>query len=101
MVKNLPATQEIRVQSLGPEDPLEKSMAALCSILAGKSPWTEEPGGLKPIGLQRVGHSMHIHIHTETQKTSLEGEALRIRLKGISVHFHQPFYFIEYEAEAR
>ena len=53
------------------------------------------------MGLQRVGHSMHIHMHTETQKTSLEGEALRIRLKGTSVHFQQPFYFIEYEAEVR
>ena len=57
VVKNLPATQEIRVQSLGREDPLEKSMATLCSILAGKNPWTEESGGLKPIGVQRVGHN--------------------------------------------
>ena len=55
-VKNLPAMQETRVQSLGQEDPLEKGMAAHSSILAWKIPWTEEPGGLQSMGLQRVGH---------------------------------------------
>ena len=44
MVKNLPAMQETRVQSLGQEDPLEKGMATYSSILAWKIPWTEEPG---------------------------------------------------------
>ena len=47
MVKNLPAMQETWVQSLGQEDPLEKEMATHSSILAWKSPWTEEPGGLQ------------------------------------------------------
>ena len=56
MVKNLPAMQETQVQSLGREDPLEKRMATHSSILAWRSPWTEEPGGLQSIGLQRVGH---------------------------------------------
>ena len=46
MVKNLPATQEAQVGSLGWEDPLEKEMAILFSILAWEIPWTEEPGGL-------------------------------------------------------
>ena len=46
MVKNLPATQETRVQSLGWEDPLEKGMATHSSILAWRIPWTEEPGKL-------------------------------------------------------
>ena len=46
MVKNPPAIQETQVQSLGLEDPLEKGMATLCSILAWRIPWTEEPGGL-------------------------------------------------------
>ena len=46
MVKNLPATQEAQVQSLGWEDSLEKGMAAHSSILAWRIPWTEEPGGL-------------------------------------------------------
>ena len=56
MVKNLPAIQEMRVQSLGQEDPLEKEMATHSSILAWKIPWTKEPDGLQSMGLQRVGH---------------------------------------------
>ena len=40
----------------GQEDPLEKEMATHSSILAWKIPWTEEPGGLQSMGLQRVGH---------------------------------------------
>ena len=51
-VKNPPATQETRVQSLGREDPLEKEMATHSSILAWEIPWTEEPGRLQSIGLQ-------------------------------------------------
>ena len=42
----------MKVQSLGWEDPLEKEMATLCSILAWSIPWTEEPGGLWSIGSQ-------------------------------------------------
>ena len=56
MVTNLPAIQETQVQSLGQEDPLEKGMATHSSILAWRTPWTEEPGGLQSIGSQRVGH---------------------------------------------
>ena len=56
MVKNLPAMQETQVQSLGPEDPMEKEMATYSSILARGIPWTEEPDRLQFIGLQRVGH---------------------------------------------
>ena len=52
--KNLPPMQETWVQSLGWEDPLEKEMATHSSILARRIPWTEEPGGLQSIGLQRV-----------------------------------------------
>ena len=55
-VKNLPAMQETRIQSLGQEDPLEKGMATHSSILAWRIPWTEEPGKLQFIGSQRVGH---------------------------------------------
>ena len=55
-VWNLLAVQEIHVQSLGWEDPLEKGMATHSSILAWEIPWTEEPGGLLPMGLQRVAH---------------------------------------------
>ena len=56
MVKNLPAMQETRVQSLGWEDPLEKGMATHSSILAWKIPWAVEPGRLQSIELQRVRH---------------------------------------------
>ena len=56
MVKRLPAMQETQIQSLGRDDPLEKEMATHSSILAWEIPWTEEPGGLQPIGSQRVGH---------------------------------------------
>ena len=57
MVKNLPTRQEIWVQFLGQEDPLEKEMATHSSILAWRIPWTEEePDGLQSMGLQRVGH---------------------------------------------
>ena len=55
-VKNLPAAQETRVQSVSCEDPLEKEMATHSSILAWKISWTEEPGGLQCMGSQRVGH---------------------------------------------
>ena len=56
IVKNLPVMQETRVQSLGQEDPLEKKTAIHSSILAWRIPWTEEPGGLQCMGLQRVRH---------------------------------------------
>ena len=56
MVKNLPAMQEMWVQSLGQEDPLEEGMATHSSILAWRIPWTEKPGRLQSIGSQRVRH---------------------------------------------
>ena len=55
-VKRLPAMWETRVWSLGWEDLLEKEMATYSSTLAWKIPWTEEPGRLESMGLQRVGH---------------------------------------------
>ena len=60
VVKNLPAnkeTQEIWVQSLGQEDPLEKEMTTQSSNLTWEIPWTKEPGGLQPMGSQRVRHN--------------------------------------------
>jgi len=73
MVKNLPAVQETRIQSLGQEDPLEKGMATHSSILAWRIPWTQEPGRLQSMGLQRVrmtdtftfihlGQSLHVKV---------------------------------------
>ena len=55
-VKNLPAMQEIQVQSLGEENPLEKEMATHSSILAWRISWAEECDGLQSMGLQRVEH---------------------------------------------
>ena len=49
-IKNPPAIQEMRVQSLGLEDSLEKEIATHSSILACEIPWTEEPGGLQSMG---------------------------------------------------
>ena len=76
MVKNLPTMQKTWVQSLGWEDPLEKRMATHSSILAWRTPWTEEPGQLQSMGLQRIGHDLgtntythtrtHTHTHTHT-----------------------------------
>jgi len=63
IVKNLPATQETWVWSLGQEDPLEKGMATHSSILAWKIPETEEPGRLQSMGLQRVGHFWATNTH--------------------------------------
>ena len=54
MVKNWPAVQETKVRSLGQEDLLEKEMAIHSSILAWRTPWIEEPGGLQAMGLQRI-----------------------------------------------
>ena len=56
MVKNPLPTQDTQVL-LGQEDSLEKEMATHSSILAWRIPWTEEPGRLQSMGLQRIGHN--------------------------------------------
>ena len=55
LVKNLPAMQETPVLFLGQEDSLEKGEATHSCILIWRVPWTEEPGGLQSLGLQRLG----------------------------------------------
>ena len=55
-VKHLPTMRETRVKSLSWEDLLEKEMATHSNIHAWKIPWTEEPGRLQSMGLQRVGY---------------------------------------------
>ena len=74
MVKNLPAMQETQVQ----EDPLEKEMATHSSILAWRTPWMEEPGGLQCIGLPKVGHNWV----TDTSPLSFRGRGYRGKLQG-------------------
>ena len=56
MVKHLSTMREIRLRSLGWEDPLEKEMAIHSSTIAWKIPWTEEPGRLQSMGSRRAGH---------------------------------------------
>ena len=56
MVKNPPVMPGMWVQFLVWEDPLEMEMAIHSSTIAWKIPWTEEPGRLQSMGLQRVGH---------------------------------------------
>ena len=56
MVKNLPAIRETWVRSLGRKIPWRKAWQPTPVFLPGESPWTEEPGGLQSMGLQRVGH---------------------------------------------
>ena len=55
-VKNLPTVQEMQVQPLGGENPLEEGMPTHSSILAWEIPWTEKPGRLQTLELQRVRH---------------------------------------------
>ena len=57
VVKNPPAVKETQVPSLGREDLLEDEMTTHSNILAWRIPWTEEPGGLQPMGSQRVRHN--------------------------------------------
>ena len=57
MVKNPSANAGTQVQSLGQEDPLEKEMTTHSRILSWRISWTEEPGRLKSIGLQRLGYN--------------------------------------------
>ena len=64
-VKNLPSGQEVQVQSLGWEDTLEKGMATHSSILAWRTPWTEQPGRLESTGSQQVGQNWTTKTHTQ------------------------------------
>ena len=67
-------TQEMQVPSLSWEDPLEKEMTTHSSILAQEIPWTEEPGGLQCMGLQRVGQDLvteHLHNVVECSRRSV------------------------------
>ena len=64
MIQKLPAVQETHVQSLGQEDPLEKGMATNFSVLTWRIPWTEEPGRLLSIELQRQTLLSDSHTHT-------------------------------------
>ena len=84
-VTNLPAMQETQVQSLGQEDSLEKGMATHSSILDWRIPWTEEPGRLQSMGLQRVGHDWAINTHTHTHIHSVPVADKHMKMWGSTV----------------
>ena len=71
MVETSPAVQESRVQSLGWEDPPEMEMATHSSILAWRTPWTEEPGGPQPMSQTRLRHAK--------SQTCKESDTQRVR----------------------
>ena len=60
VVKDLPAKRETQVQALGQKYPLEKEMETHSNILAWDIPWTEVPGGLQSVGLQRVQNDLAV-----------------------------------------
>ena len=80
MVKNLPAVQEIQVQSLDLEDTLEKEMATHSSIHTWRIQWTEEPGGLQSMGLQRIGQDL------ATKQQQQQQQQQQLRTGDISGH---------------
>ena len=82
MVKILPLMRETWVQSLGWEDPLGKRMATYSGILAWRIPWTDETGGLQPMGLQSIRHNL-VSEQQQQQKS----------LKAIFPPFRQLLYF--------
>ena len=74
VVKNPPAVQEPQemwVQSLGREDPLEEGMETHSSVLAWRIPWTEEPSRLQPMGSQKTGHDWSNLAHMHLDKYTL------------------------------
>ena len=66
--------EEMRVRSLGGEDPLEEDIVTHFSMLAWEIPWMEEPGRLWSVELQRVGHHISDRAHIQEMNISLEEE---------------------------
>ena len=97
MVKNLPAVQEMRVQSLSQEDPMEKGMATHSSVPAWNIPWTEESEELQSMGSQRVGYSWAANTFPftwevagsmENKRDSWDGIKSRLYLSTILLHIY-------------
>ena len=90
-VKNLSAMWETQVRSPAGEDPLKKGMATHSSILAWRIPWTEKPGGLQSMGLQKVGHNwMNIKKYAFRR-----GLALHRLLYLSIISYHSPWYWYQ------
>ena len=78
-VKDLPPMRETRLQSLGKEDPLEKGMAAHSSVIAWRTPWTEEPGGWATVHGVTEGRTRLSDWHAQGG-TALTAQWVRVRL---------------------
>ena len=100
MVKNLPAVQGTWIWSLGREDPLEKGMVIHYSILPWRIPWTEEPGGLESMELQRVGQDWAQHTHSHTRVTEEGGLWLLEQRWGDRNGHIKPRRWCEYSTES-
>ena len=88
VVKNPPAMQEIRVQSLGWEDSLEKEVATHSSILAWKIPWTEKPGWLQSMGSQELDMIEWLNHHQEITIMFPNPQVVLRTLIKIQSYFH-------------
>ena len=94
MVKTLPTMWEIPVQILSQEDPREKRMATHSNILAWRIPWTEEPGGLQSMGLQRIRHDWATYTHTHTHSHSIYSYYKILHI--FSMWYNIPLWFIHF-----
>ena len=95
VVKTLSVMYKTQVQSLGWEDPLEKGVAIHSSILAWWIPWTEEPGGLQSMGLQRVGHNWLTNTLTSVLLSPVSPTA-KFHCSGPCTYNHGPSIFNNY-----
>ena len=78
MIKNLPVMQETWIWSLGWDDTLKKGIATHSSILAWRIPWTEGPGRLQSMGLQRAGHHWAVITFTDSQEEARKCFSLQV-----------------------
>ena len=83
-LKHLPAMWETWVQSLGQEDPLEKEMATHSSILAWRTPWTEELGGLQSTGRKESDTTERLHFHFLCQMRMVGLRLVSLALEKVS-----------------
>ena len=96
LVKNLHAMQETWVQSLGWEDPLENEMVIHSSTLAWRIPWTEDPGELQSVGLQRVGHNPLQYSGLENSRDCIVLEVTESQTQLNAFHFHFSMLYLTY-----
>ena len=91
---NLPAIWETQVWSLGWEDPLEKGMATHSSILAWRTPWTEEPGGLQFMGSHRVIHNWMTNTHNHWDSHMEQLTSSKLGKEYVKTIYCNPVYLI-------